>query len=793
MKKHLILFASGLLLLSGIACTSNTRSLAAGLTITESTSVNDSLPELFTNSYSVSGDTITVSAKNGSEIGTVLNDALKAARDLADSNGHIITVNVPAGSYTQDIALHIYSNTTLNLTGVSIKCTADTPINMITTGTNGAYKGQNNYNTSSLCSGYNGFKNITINGGTFISIPSNDSTIVRLSHATNVHVNGITLKGGGCLHQMEVAAINGFYVTGCTFQDNGKATDINNHENQEALQLDIPCREFVFPNIYEDGTPMKNVEITGCTFKNVARGLGSHTMLIGAYHENIKINNNTFDNVLEECIIGLNYYNCEIKNNTIKNCGGGILVQNYKAAANTINTSILDGKNKYKASFRYKLNTVISGNNISLRYSPSCITPEGIKVSGYKQESGKKGGDGFILPAGNYYISGITVSDNTIYTSGHGIHFLDAHGCSAYDNTIIGQNFSSKDPSKNDHDGILVEMDSKNIVINNNHISGMTRNGILVQKSSSVKGISKNIFSKCGGRGIQIYDKSQCTEGISDNQIKSCKRGGIFISNNCTSGNITGNKISSYNEEGGISVYNNCTTGKIANNTITDTRKNGKHTNLAGIKISLKSTTGSMTGNKILAGAAKYSSNRGIVLYNSSKVKGSINKNTIEKCSDSAIVVSLKSKVTGSVNGNKISSAAKYGIQTLNKSSIGKAIASNTIKNAKTSGILIGSISNTLKIEKNKISGCSNAGIYIQPATTKYKITATNNTITGNKKGSGFTIRKANILINKNKISKVTFGVYADKKCKGNVYANKISKVTKKKVYTDTKKVKLKK
>ena len=81
-------------------------------------------------------------------------------------------------------------------------------------------------------------------------------------------------------------------------------------------------------------------------------------------------------------------------------------------------------------------------------------------------------------------------------------------------------------------------------------------------------------------------------------------------------------------------------------------------------------------------------------------------------------------------NGNKISSAAKYGIQTLNKSSIGKAIASNTIKNAKTSGILIGSISNTLKIEKNKISGCSNAGIYIQPATTKYKITATNNTIT---------------------------------------------------------------
>jgi len=156
-------------------------------------------------------------------------------------------------------------------------------------------------------------------------------------------------------------------------------------------------------------------------------------------------------------------------------------------------------------------------------------------------------------------------------------------------------------------------------------------------------------------------------------------------------------------------------------------------------------------------------------------------------------VVSLKSKVTGSVNGNKISSAAKYGIQTLNKSSIGKTISANTIKNTKTSGILISSISNTLKIDKNKISGCSNAGIYIQPATTKYKITATNNTITGNKKGAGFTIRKANILITKNKISSVTFGVYADNNCTGKVYSNTVKKATKKKVCTNTKKVKLKK
>ena len=93
MKKHLILLASGLLLVSGVAYTADTQTFAANLTATESTASNDTSPELFANSYSVSGDTITISAKNGSEIGTVLNDALKAARDLADSNGHIITLS----------------------------------------------------------------------------------------------------------------------------------------------------------------------------------------------------------------------------------------------------------------------------------------------------------------------------------------------------------------------------------------------------------------------------------------------------------------------------------------------------------------------------------------------------------------------------------------------------------------------------------------------------------------------------------------------------------------------------
>lgn len=41
---------------------------------------------------------------------------------------------------------------------------------------------------------------------------------------------------------------------------------------------------------------------------------------------------------------------------------------------------------------------------------------------------------------------------------------------------------------------------------------------------------------------------------------------------------------------------------------------------------------------------------------------------------------------------------------------------------------------NVLTIDKNTISGSSKAAIYVQPASTQYKVTVKNNTITGNKK-----------------------------------------------------------
>ena len=72
------------------------------------------------------------------------------------------------------------------------------------------YKDYDDYNNSEACSGYDAYKNITVLGGIWESTEANLSCIVRIFHATNITLDGLTFTGGGCVHQLEVAAIDGF-------------------------------------------------------------------------------------------------------------------------------------------------------------------------------------------------------------------------------------------------------------------------------------------------------------------------------------------------------------------------------------------------------------------------------------------------------------------------------------------------------------------------------------------------------------------------------------------------------
>lgn len=756
--------------------------------------------------------TIKVSAKNGSDISDKLREALINARDLAESSGQIITVKVKKGDYYLSKSLHIYSNTTLDVTDVHFTYQGTKKINMVISGTNAPYRGYEHFNSSEGCSGYDAFENITVLGGIWESTPENAGSMIRLFHARNVTLDGLTLIGGGCVHQMEVAAIDGFYVRNCTFLDHGKSADsTTNFQKQESIQLDMPYSNLVYPGVYQDGTPMKNVEITHNTFRNIARGVGTHTMLCGSYHENINISNNTFENVLEECIICLNYVNCQIKDNTITNCGGGILVENARDYDRSMNTSILDGSKVYAGATIHDLNTEISGNTIQIVYHPTTLIVAGIYVYGKDISDDALGGDGYPLPKGNHYISSISIRDNTIITAGDGITISDARNCEIAGNSIKGAKFSKKDPYARYRDGIRVDKQSSDISITGNSIKNMSRNGIVIYDRSSLSGIVNNNIKSCSKSGIKLTEHSICANDITNNIIKKCSFGGLIVENNSTTSDIIGNTLSAVSGNPAIKISNMSTVRYINSNQIYDLGEYRKKEVASGIVVSGRSTSKGIESNRIYASKSKYSSGYGILIDSDSRLSESVSNNTISNTNEYSIAVKSYSKIAGQINRNDITSARKSAIAVTDSSIICDNIESNHISGSGTNGILldkkatvrnsiagnvitecnnyginIQSIENDLTVAHNELNENKNAAINIA-AGKKNLTTISGNILSGSASISGIRLSKCKVSIASNEFEKFKYGIHAAASVSGSIYDNIYSDIAKKEIYIDKK------
>jgi len=733
--------------------------------------------------YTKKGTTLTVKVKKGKDITDNLDDTLKAARDLATKKKPVKVV-VPKGTYKISGVLHIYSNTTLDVRGVTLKYSGKGKNTMLMSGTNGKYKGQKDYNRSKKCAGYKGFENITVKGGTWISTTKNTSTILRFAHAKNVTLDGVTLSGGGCTHQIEVAAIDGFYVKDCTFKNFGNK---KSKDKQEALQLDIACAESGFRGVYLDGTPMKNVEVTGCTFSNVPRGVGSHTLLVGAYFDNVKINNNTFTKVWEEAIVGLNYVNCEIKDNKIKNCGAGILVQYFKATPESIYTTIFNGKKAYKGKEIHDANTVISGNTITTKYNAAgnkVIADEvqGIKVYGFDVTKKMKGGDKKVIPKKNYYISGVTIEDNKITTAGFGIHLMDVKDSVVKNNTITQKNVNKSDKNKNGYDGIFVEKDSDITEVTSNTVKSMKADGIFVQIDSSVDTISDNKISSVGRHGISLFDGCTVTD-MTNNKITNATDNGIMLSTNCDVTNMKDNTLELKKSKTAINVFKS-KAENIENNTITVTAK----TPLTfGMKVTDSSTVTNIVGNKMTAKNNATFAKTGILVDSKSTISNDFKGNTIGKISgiaikvvntstvknidgnimtttdkanvaNVAILVESKSSVTGAIKDNQIGKVGTAVLK-INKKATVASITGNTFTNAST-GVLVfdGSVV-TGGITKNTFAGITGTIIKVADASTTGAISENKMNLDGTKADTAILVdakSKVNGSINSNEIGTIS-------------------------------------
>ena len=544
--------------------------------------------------------TVTVKPKAGQDAYKVIQKQL----DKAKSGKKKMNIVVKPGSYRLSHGLNVYSNTTLTLKGVKLTLSKSTSSNLLKIGA-----------THDSKKGY-AYKNITIIGGN-LNANKSGSTAVKIAHAKNVKLQGVTVRNTVNAHLVEVAGVNGFTAEKCSFRDQAQ-TKKAKVLTPEAIQIDVLVQRHM-PGYRSEDLPMRNVRINKCTFSNVPRGVGSHTAIVNNPVNGIAITNNTFTKIKSTAIQGMNYINCTITGNTIKSAPRGIALYSvFSKGVFLSSTAAKEGKVKSRTSVKYKVpaigqGIVISNNKITVKGtdSISTYTNEGILVSGLNvPKKMKKTVDQDPISKGNYYISGLTVENNAISSVGHGIRLCDVRNARIGSNAIA---YTGKAASKTSYYGIQLTLASKGVVVEGNTVKGSQSNGIYVNENSAVSSIASNSVSSSGKYGIDIERSTASL--VEDNAISASKNAGIFVFDGSRVQTITGNTITKAKNTA-IHVYANASVDKVENNVVASPVG-------YGIFAHERSTIASVVGNRV-SNASKI----GIALY-SARTGGLVTKNTI--------------------------------------------------------------------------------------------------------------------------------------------------------------------
>ncbi len=406
-------------------------------------------------SYSVidnqSSVDIVLSVKQNSDIAKVLNKALALARDNATiQKPYYITV--PRGSYQLSKTIKIYSNTHLFLDGVSLKrCFSKGAMLKC---------GSKKYSKP----GYDAYQNISITGGTFdgncangpYAYSSNTFSMLRFGHARNISLNNITVCNNTGSHHIELGGVDGASITNCNFYGYRQADNSNKTKAKEAIQIDIIHNSDVFPSYapYDD-TPCQNISITGCTFKNLSRGIGTHNAVIGIYYNGISITHNTFEDIQDQAILASSFKNSTIIDNTISSVGCGI---HFRYMTFTTKGFYLPNEYTNILYLDPAANTVIANNTIST--TPGSYMATANESSAIYIEGSNISNTAF---DGNYQISNLTIQNNIITARGNGITLVNTY------NSLISNNTITLKSSKNKAEAVS-QKDCENNTINFNQI-----------------------------------------------------------------------------------------------------------------------------------------------------------------------------------------------------------------------------------------------------------------------------------------------------------------------------------
>ena len=484
--------------------------------------------------------TVTLQIEDGEDITAPLNTLFLELKDKAtDENPYKIII--PPGNYNLTGTLCMYSNMYLYAQGATITKTSVNKHILLRLG-----------NTLESEGGYNGYRNIVIDGGTWdfnykiVEGKDEPGGFVGFSigHATNVTVKNATFLNNLKSHFLEFGGIKNARIAGCTFRGYYK-----NYVKggQECIQIDCCTDESnVFPQYQPyDGTTCEDFVIEDNVFEDVFAGLGTHSMMAGKTYKRITVRDNTFHNVKKRCIEFLNYEDSAAEDNTMVNVGTGVEV----SAVNLKNTHKTKGYNGGPGTSADR-NIRVTGNYISLSKTSSiggyAWICSGINVLGYNMKR-----NGGVIPKGIYSIKGITVEDNRVTGYGNGIRMtLSDSG------TLNNNRIKVKNTSAFSNLGISAE-DSRGAAIRKNTVSGTANagvyvyDGVYVKKSQKKNIISGNVVSAAGGDGIYLGSMA-APSTVEKNTVKSTGGSGIRV-NAGKNVNIFSNS-SSKNKNHGIKI-----------------------------------------------------------------------------------------------------------------------------------------------------------------------------------------------------------------------------------------------
>ena len=532
----------------------------------------------------------------------VVQRALDYARDNEEKSVLPYKVILPRGNYVGEEPLHIYSNTTLDATGSTIKATK-TNRALLETGI-AAHKTENgdkdwSEQPSVDYAGYDYFKNIEIIGGVWDGNGDEKSEFISsmfcIAHVTNFSLTGCTLQKTYNTHMIEIGAANGFNVKDCTFQND--CIDVTDSNSYEAIQLDTSHdREDNFPHFYvQDDLATINVDVSGCTFKKLRRGIGNHHYVAGVFYENINVHDNEFVDIEDKAVLAPYWKDSKIINNKMTNVGCAVKM---KAVQNKMYLPNDRSINETNIKFEADLNNVISNNVIQLRnpnkaagqYTPYGIYIGGVKVTSSDFYSG-------IVPVGTYYVNNIKVENNVITGRGiAGIHYdysknniaqknsIDWTGAgqgstikgrgidTSYAGVSILENTIKNTPSSGH--GIAI-YDESDVVIEDNVLENIGYNGIHIGGSKAAK-ICNNSLTNIGANGISVIKDSEMSEveEISNNTLTTIGKYGVNVTSSTIS-HLIDNRIRS-SKEYGIYIGSNGTVVELNDNVLASCGKSNE-------------------------------------------------------------------------------------------------------------------------------------------------------------------------------------------------------------------------